>query len=100
VEENDISHFTKDAIKEIIKYSCRLNGNNKRFSLKLGEIKNLLIDSYNISQKNGTSPYITSKDIKDTIKFKEKMFSFHKKKLFNAIKEKKTEKITNSCDHF
>ncbi|POZ89263.1 MULTISPECIES: Lon protease family protein [Petrotoga] len=89
VEENDISHFTKDAIKEIIKYSCRLNGNNKRFSLKLGEIKNLLIDSFNISQKNGTSPYITSKDIKDTIKFREKMFSFHKKKLFNAIKEKK-----------
>ncbi|PNR95076.1 Lon protease family protein [Petrotoga olearia] len=89
VEENDISHFTKDAIKEIIKYSCRLNGNNKRFSLKLGEIKNLLIDSHNISQKNGTSPYITSKDIKDTIKFKEKMFSFHKKKLFNAIKERK-----------
>ncbi|POZ93499.1 Lon protease family protein [Petrotoga halophila] len=98
VEENDISHFTKDAIEEIIKYSCRMNGNNKRFSLKLGEIKNLLIDSCNISRKNGTSPYITSKDIKDTIKFREKMFSFHKKKLFNAIKEQKIDIRTEGSE--
>ncbi|PNR89419.1 ATP-dependent protease [Petrotoga sp. 9T1HF07.CasAA.8.2] len=98
VEENDISHFTKDAIEEIIKYSCRMNGNNKRFSLRLGEIKNLLIDSFNISRKNGSSPYITAKDIKDTIKFREKMFSFHKKKLFNAIKEQKIDIRTEGSE--
>jgi lon-related putative ATP-dependent protease len=89
VNENDLSHFTKDAIEEVIRYSCRINGNNKRFSLKLGELKNLLIDSNNISRKNGNSPYITSNDIKEAIKFKEKMYSFHMKKIFNAIKEKK-----------
>jgi lon-related putative ATP-dependent protease len=98
VEENDISHFTKDAIEEIIKYSCRMNGNNKRFSLRLGEIKNLLIDSFNISRKNGSSPYITAKDIKDTIKFREKMFSFHKKKVFNAIKEQKIDIRTEGSE--
>ncbi|MDK2811904.1 MAG: hypothetical protein PWQ78_114 [Petrotoga sp.] len=98
VEENDISHFTKDAIEEIIKYSCRMNGNNKRFSLRLGEIKNLLIDSFNISRKNGSSPYITAKDIKDTTKFREKMFSFHKKKLFNAIKEQKIDIRTEGSE--
>jgi len=98
VEENDLSHFTKDAIEEIIKYSCRINGNNKRFSLKLGEIKNLLIDSFNISRKDGTSPYITSKDIKGAIKFREKMFSFHKKKLFNAIKEQKIDIRTEGSE--
>lgn len=89
VEENDLSHLTKDAVNELIKYACRMNESNKKFSLKLGDLKNIIIDAYHFSRKNPESFYISAKDIKDTIRFKEKMHSFYKNKVFNAIEEKK-----------
>lgn len=89
VQENNLSHITKDGVEEIIKYACRINGSNKKISLKLGELKNLLIDAYNFSRKIPANYYINANNIRSAINFKEKMFSFHRDKIFDAIKNEK-----------
>ena len=87
VKEKNIQHLTKKAVIELLKYSCRINSNNKKFSLKYGDIKNLIIESTYFAEKYDHRPYTNSEDIKEAIDHREKMFSFHKRHFFEMIKD-------------
>ncbi|GAB6190169.1 ATP-binding protein [Marinitoga arctica] len=88
IKENNIKDFTRKAIEELIKYSCRLNGRNDKLSAKFGLLKNIILEANYISDKySDTIPYIDENSIKEAIIKHENMFSLYRDKIMESIKD-------------
>ncbi|WP_084670680.1 Lon protease family protein [Marinitoga hydrogenitolerans] len=88
IKENNLKDFTKKAIEELIKYSCRLNGKNDKISAKFGLLKNIILESNYISERySDTIPYVDGNSVKEAIKKHENMFSLYKDKIMESIKD-------------
>ncbi|KAF2956724.1 hypothetical protein AS160_03945 [Marinitoga sp. 38H-ov] len=90
IKENNLKDFTKKAIEELIKYSCRLSGKNNKLSAKFGWLKNIIIEANYISEMySDTIPYVDANSVKEAIIKHENMFSLYRDKILESIKEGK-----------
>lgn len=88
IKENNLKDFTKKAIEELIKYSCRLNEKNDKLSAKFGVLKNIILEANYISDKySNTIPYVDENAVKEAIQKHENMFSLYRDKIMESIKE-------------
>lgn len=88
IKENNLRDFTKKAIEELIKYSCRINGRNDKLSAKFGLLKNIILESNYISDRySDTIPYVDGNAVKEAIKKHENMFSLYRDKIMDSIKD-------------
>jgi lon-related putative ATP-dependent protease len=88
IKENNLKDFTKSAIEELIKYSCRLSGKNNKLSAKFGWLKNIIIEANYISKKySNTIPYVDANSVKEAISRHENMFSLYRDKILESIKD-------------
>ncbi|WGS66017.1 Lon protease family protein [Marinitoga aeolica] len=88
IKENDLKDFTKKAVEELIKYSCRLNGKNDKLSARFGILKNIILEANYISDRySDTIPYVDGNAVKEAIQKHENMFSLYRDKIMESIKD-------------
>ena len=88
IKENNIKDFTKKAIEELIRYSCRLNGKNDKISAKFGILKNIILEANYVADRySNTIPYVDGNAVIEAIQKHENMFSLYRDKIMESIKD-------------
>ncbi|NUU95679.1 hypothetical protein XO10_05190 [Marinitoga sp. 1135] len=88
VKQHELKDFTKGAVEELLKYSCRINERNDRFSAKFGVLKNIILEANYISDRySDTIPYVDRNAVIKAIQKHENMFSLYRDKIFDSIKD-------------
>ena len=85
-KKNNLKHFTKDAVNEIINYSMRLSGDIDKLSTEFNKIMEVILEG-NAYSNNRNSEYVDKEDIKMAIN--------ERKKRLNKIECKIDESLTN-----
>ncbi len=85
-KKNNLKHFTRDAVKEIINYSTRLSGDVDKLSTEFNKIMEVILEGNAYSTKRN-SKYVEQEDVKIAIN--------ERKKRLNKIECKIDESLTN-----
>lgn len=85
-KKNNLKHFTKDAVNEIVNYSMRLSGDIDKLSTEFNKIMEVILEG-NAYSNNRNSEYVDKEDIKMAIN--------ERKKRLNKIECKIDESLTN-----
>ena len=85
-KKNNLKHFTKNAVNEIINYSMRLSGDIDKLSTEFNKIMEVILEG-NAYSNNRNSEYVDKEDIKMAIN--------ERKKRLNKIECKIDESLTN-----
>ena len=67
-EENNLKHFTKEAIERIIEYSTRLSDNQEKLTAKFNKIVDIIYEADAIRKED--NKYITREDVENAIQQK------------------------------
>jgi len=85
-KKNNLKHFTRDAVEEIINYSTRLSGDVDKLSTEFNKIMEVILEGNAYSTKRN-SKYVEKEDVKVAIN--------ERKKRLNKIECKIDESLTN-----
>ena len=85
-KKNNLKHFTRDAVQEIINYSTRLSGDVDKLSTEFNKIMEVILEGNAYSTKRN-SKYVEQEDVKIAIN--------ERKKTLNKIECKIDESLTN-----
>ena len=84
-EENNLKHFTKEAIERIIEYSTRLSDNQEKLTAKFNKIVDIIYEADAIS--NEDNKYITREDVENAIQQKIYRSNKYEEKLNEMFEE-------------
>ena len=85
-KKNNLKHFTREAVQEIINYSTRLSGDVDKLSTEFNKIMEVILEGNAYSTKRN-SKYVEQEDVKIAIN--------ERKKRLNKIECKIDESLTN-----
>jgi Lon-like ATP-dependent protease len=86
-EKNNFLHFDKTAAARLLEYLSELSGSQKKLSLRLGEVEDILKEANFWAREEGSS-IITVKHIEKTLEEKERRSDLMEKRLLEAVKDK------------
>lgn len=84
-KEENLKHFTKDAVEKLIEYSTRVSDSKDKLTARFNKIVDIIYESDAISDEN--QPYITEVNVKNAINQKRYRSNKYEEKLNEMFKD-------------
>ena len=84
-EEENLKHFTKEAVEKLIEYSTRVSDSKDKLTARFNKILDIIYEADAISDEN--QPYITEVDVKNAIDQKKYRSNKYEEKLNEMFKD-------------